>query len=111
MKHVYAVQFGNYDPPEVDSIWDCRECAEKRANDILSGQWRVAEFDVLSTHGHETIEISDQEAGMIVSNHSLQGSPEWIALLERLQDFISYSHVKPGYMGNVNGIGCDPDVP
>lgn len=51
---VYAVQFGNYDPAEVDSIWDCRACAEKRASE-LGGMWEVSVFDVLHTHEIKTV--------------------------------------------------------
>ena len=37
---VWAVVYGNYSPYEVDSLWDTKAMARKRA-DKLGGDWRV----------------------------------------------------------------------
>lgn len=44
-KYIYMVVYGNYDPPEVDSIWDCDMCAANQAA-VLGDIWRVAKFRV-----------------------------------------------------------------
>jgi hypothetical protein len=39
-KTIYVVRYSNYDPDEIESIWDCKECAEQRATE-LGGMWEV----------------------------------------------------------------------
>lgn len=42
---VWAVMFGNYEPSEIDSLWDTEEDADKRAAQ-LDGDWRVFQMGV-----------------------------------------------------------------
>lgn len=45
---VYAVEWGNEFPAEIDSLWTTREEAERRVEE-LGGRWDVSEWTVRET--------------------------------------------------------------
>lgn len=47
-KYVWAVRCSNYDPMEIDSIWDTREGARKRVSELPNGMWNVCAISVQS---------------------------------------------------------------
>lgn len=42
---VWAVVFSNYDPPELDTLWNSEAAAKARV-DKLNGDWNVVEMTV-----------------------------------------------------------------
>jgi len=44
-RNVWAVVYGNYGPPEVHSLWETEELAQKRA-DMLGSPWRPEQWVV-----------------------------------------------------------------
>lgn len=51
MMIVWAVVYGNYEPPETDSLWTTEIAAQKRADDLdeaddLGAAWRVMAIEV-----------------------------------------------------------------
>lgn len=49
---VYAIQWSNYDPPEIDSLWTTRERAQERCDELNKesapySTWCVEPMEVL----------------------------------------------------------------
>lgn len=43
---IYAVQFGNYSPPEIDSLWTTFAEARRRADGLRDSMWEVVSMPV-----------------------------------------------------------------
>ena len=51
---VWAVVYGNYEPPELDSLWNSEQAARERAAE-LGDDWQVCRFTV-----HEKGDVIDE---------------------------------------------------
>ena len=56
-RSVWAVVYGNYGPPEVDSLWETKELAQKCAN-TLGSPWTINEWPVRGL-----VEVEEEEVG------------------------------------------------
>jgi hypothetical protein len=65
--HVYAVVYGNYDPPEVESLWSTKRGARTRErwlNDSSpASMWRVVKMKVDPGHSAEEVAYTEEPAG------------------------------------------------